>query len=213
MSSTRTCWKSFLTEAADLLPSIGTASARTGKRPQRWRTRTRPDAKSAYGQGQCAHGGCDAPGRAVHDMETRMEAAMQLADVPAIIIEDLAGCSMTGRWRCTTSCITRTPAKATRTAAEPGGSTEPPRLAPVIDLAAARADAKPEARVDKAARSGAGRIGGEVKCTITAAGPAQQARRSSACAPTCSTSWSTRRAKSRSRARSSKTKSPRSRDR
>ena len=114
-------------------------------------------------------------GELVHDMETRMEAAMQLSDVPGIIIEDLQA-QYDRAMNLYDELHHPDAAKATRIAAEPAPPTEPSHgLAPVIDLAAARADAKPEARVDKApVPAPTTPLPSTVEGTIATTGPAQQ---------------------------------------
>ncbi|HVE89162.1 MAG TPA: response regulator, partial [Burkholderiaceae bacterium] len=118
-------------------------------------------------------------GEAVHEMETRIEAAMQLADVPPIIIDDLhsqydhAMVLYDELQNPTAASVASAPAADTR----PPSKDEPHR-APVIDIAAARADSRAEARGEPrpAVVVPLSAIGGEVSATMTAAAPgAQQA--------------------------------------
>jgi chemosensory pili system protein ChpA (sensor histidine kinase/response regulator) len=83
-------------------------------------------------------------GELVHEMETRMEAAMQLADVPPIIIDELH--SQYDRAMALYDELQNPGAGAAAPAVEP------PPLAPVIELAAARAESS-----ERAARSAADR--------------------------------------------------------
>ncbi len=148
----------FLAEAADLLPAVGTALRGLEDNPN--------DAELARDlmrrlhtvKGSARMAGAMRLGELVHDMETRMEAAMQLSTCRASSSRTCRA-STTRRWCCTRSCRIRSgavaaaaaalaSAAATSAAATPQGASacaEAPR-APVIDLAAARGDAKPETR-------------------------------------------------------------------
>ena len=165
----------FLTEAADLLPSIGTALRGLEGDPNDREIARDLMRRLHTVKGSARMAGAMRLGELVHDMETRMEAAMQLSDVPGIIVEDLQ-VQYDRAMNLYDELHHPDAAKATRTAAEPAPPTEPSHgLAPVIDLAAARADAKPEARVDKApVPAPTTPLPSTVEGTIATTGPAQQ---------------------------------------
>ena len=109
-------------------------------------------------------------GEAVHEMETRMEAAMQLADVPPIIIDDLHT-QYDHAMALYDELQNPAAAAAVPISAAPAAA-EPPR-APVVDIAAARADARGAPQKTPVA-SPLAAIGGEVSATLTAAAPGAQ---------------------------------------
>ena len=161
----------FLAEAADLLPSIGTALRGLEGDPNDKELARDLMRRLHTVKGSARMAGAMRLGELVHDMETRMEAAMQLSDVPGIIIEDLQG-------QYDHSMVLydelQNPAAASAAAAAiPAAATEvtaaTPALAPVIDLASARSETKPEARGDKAASA----MPSTVEATLPAATTAQ----------------------------------------
>jgi len=81
----------FLAEANDLLPAIGANLRALAANPN-----DRDIARTLMRQLHTAKGsarmaGAMGLGELVHDMETRIESAMQLVDVPPVIVEDLQG--------------------------------------------------------------------------------------------------------------------------
>ncbi len=165
----------FLTEASDLLPSIGTALRGLEGDPNDRELARDLMRRLHTVKGSARMAGAMRLGEQVHDMETRMEAAMQLSDVPGILIEDLQA-QYDRAMNLYDELHNPDAAKAPRAAAEPAALAEPSHgLAPVIDLAAARADAKPDARADKpAAPTLTTPLPSTVEGTIAATGPAQQ---------------------------------------
>ncbi len=79
----------FLTEAAELLPSVATNLRGLASNPNDGELARDLMRKLHTVKGSARMAGAMRLGEAVHEMETRMEAAMQLADVPPIIIDDL----------------------------------------------------------------------------------------------------------------------------
>ncbi len=79
----------FLTEAAELLPSVATNLRGLASNPNDGELARDLMRKLHTVKGSARMAGAMRLGEAVHEMETRMEAAMQLADVPRIIIDDL----------------------------------------------------------------------------------------------------------------------------
>ena len=165
----------FLTEAADLLPSIGTALRGLEGDPNDREIARDLMRRLHTVKGSARMAGAMRLGELVHDMETRMEAAMQLSDVPGIIVEDLQ-VQYDRAMNLYDELHNPDAAKASRAATVAATPAEPSHgLAPVIDLAAARADAKPEARADKpAAATPTTPLPSTVEGTIAATGPAQQ---------------------------------------
>jgi chemosensory pili system protein ChpA (sensor histidine kinase/response regulator) len=166
----------FLTEASDLLPSIGTALRGLEGDPNDRELARDLMRRLHTVKGSARMAGAMRLGEQVHDMETRMEAAMQLSDVPGILIEDLQA-QYDRAMNLYDELHNPDAAKAPpRAAAEPEARVEPSHgLAPVIDLAAARADAKRDARADKpAATTPTTPLPSTVEGTIAATGQAQQ---------------------------------------
>lgn len=153
----------FLAEAADLLPAAGTVLRGLEENPN--------DAELARDlmrrlhtvKGSARMAGAMRLGELVHEMETRMEAAMQLSDVPGIIIEDLQGqydqamalyeelqdpaaAAAAAAALAAAAAPVPAPASAQQPSAPHAARTGEAPLAPVIDLAAARSEAKPESR-------------------------------------------------------------------
>jgi chemosensory pili system protein ChpA (sensor histidine kinase/response regulator) len=164
----------FLAEAADLLPSIGTTLRGLEADPND-REQARDLMRRLHTvKGSARMAGAMRLGELVHDMETRMEAAMQLSDVPGIIIEDLQGqydqaMVLYDELQNPESAAASAPPAAAPagSAAEPAAS---PPLAAVIDLAVARSEAKPEARIEKPSVP----LPSTVEATMAATAPAQQ---------------------------------------
>jgi len=160
----------FLAEAADLLPSIGTALRGLEADPNDRELARDLMRRLHTVKGSARMAGAMRLGELVHDMETRMEAAMQLSDVPGIIIEDLQG-----QYDQAVALYDelQNPDAAKASAPAPGEEAKEPEpaLAPVIDLAAARGEAKAEARVEKPAIP----LPSTVEATMAATAPAQQA--------------------------------------
>ena len=159
----------FLAEAADLLPSIGTALRGLEGNPNDQELARDLMRRLHTVKGSARMAGAMRLGELVHDMETRMEAAMQLSDVPGIIIEDLQG-----QYDQATALFEelQNPDAAKAAAAAPAEqeATEP-ALAPVIDLATARGESKPEPRIERPATP----LPSTVEATLPAAAPTQQA--------------------------------------
>ena len=152
----------FLTEAAELLPSVATNLRGLASNPNDGELARDLMRKLHTVKGSARMAGAMRLGEAVHEMETRMEAAMQLADVPPIIIDDLhtqydhamALYDELQNPMAVAAAATNQPAPA---------AAEPPR-APVVDIAAARADAR--GAPSKTAPSPLAAIGGEVSATL-----------------------------------------------
>jgi chemosensory pili system protein ChpA (sensor histidine kinase/response regulator) len=164
----------FLAEAADLLPSIGTALRGLESDPNDREIARELMRKLHTVKGSARMAGAMRLGELVHEMETRMEAAMQLSDVPGIIIEDLQGQydqAMT-LYDELQNPEALTAARAAQ--AEPpvpaAAESASPALAPVIDLASARNEAKAETRVEKQAAP----LPSAIEATMSATAPAQQ---------------------------------------
>ena len=170
----------FLTEAAELLPSVATNLRGLASNPNDGELARDLMRKLHTIKGSARMAGAMRLGEAVHEMETRIEAAMQLADIPPVIIDDLH--SEYDQAMALYDELQNPAAASIQPAAAPpvaaSTATEPPR-APVIDIAAARADSKAEARHEPqkpAVVSPLSAMGGEVSATMTAAAPgAQQA--------------------------------------
>ncbi|HYM47732.1 MAG TPA: Hpt domain-containing protein, partial [Burkholderiaceae bacterium] len=165
----------FLTEAAELLPSVATNLRGLATNPNDGELARDLMRKLHTVKGSARMAGAMRLGEAVHEMETRMEAAMQLADVPPIIIDDLHtqydhAMALYDELQ---SPIAAGAARADAPALAAAEST----LAPVIDIAAARADGKTDARAEPhkaAVVSSSALTGGEVSATLTAAAPGAQ---------------------------------------
>ena len=166
----------FLTEAAELMPSVATNLRGLESNPNDGELARDLMRKLHTVKGSARMAGAMRLGEAVHEMETRMEAAMQLADVPRIIIDDL---HTQYDHAMALYDELQNPVAATTPVADvqPPAPSEPPR-APVIDIAAARADSRVETRVEPPKPAGMAPLSsiGEVSATLTAAAPgAQQA--------------------------------------
>jgi chemosensory pili system protein ChpA (sensor histidine kinase/response regulator) len=168
----------FLTEAAELLPSVATNLRGLAANPNDGELARDLMRKLHTVKGSARMAGAMRLGEAVHEMETRIEAAMQLADVPPIIIDDLhsqydhAMVLYDELQNPAAASVASAPAADT-----PPPSKDEPHRAPVIDIAAARADSKAETRGEQkpAVVTPISAIG-EVSATMTAAAPgAQQA--------------------------------------
>ena len=79
----------FLTEAAELLPSVATNLRGLASNPNDGELARDLMRKLHTVKGSARMAGAMRLGEAVHEMETRIEAAMQLADIPPVIIDDL----------------------------------------------------------------------------------------------------------------------------
>jgi chemosensory pili system protein ChpA (sensor histidine kinase/response regulator) len=128
----------FLTEAADQLPSLATNLRGLAANPNDQELARDLMRKLHTVKGSARMAGAMRLGELVHEMETRMEAAMQLADVPPIIIDELH--SQYDRAMALYDELQHPGAGAAAPAVEP------PPLAPVIELAAARAESRSEPR-------------------------------------------------------------------
>ncbi len=153
----------FLAEAAELLPSIATNLRGLASNPNDRELARDLMRKLHTVKGSARMAGAMRLGELVHEMETRMEAAMQLADVPAVIVDDLH----TEYDQAMALYDELQNPDATRAAES---AAEPPR-APVIDLAAARAE--PRSTETRPAERAVVPAGGEVSATLTAAAPGQ----------------------------------------
>ena len=164
----------FLTEAAELLPSVATNLRGLASNPNDGELARDLMRKLHTVKGSARMAGAMRLGEAVHEMETRMEAAMQLANVPPIIIDDLHSQydhAMALYDELQNPAAVIVPAVVD----ERPATGEPPR-APVIDIAAARTDARAEPSKTGSVVSPLAVMGGEVSATLTAAAPgAQQA--------------------------------------
>ena len=165
----------FLAEAAELLPSVATNLRGLASNPNDGELARDLMRKLHTVKGSARMAGAMRLGEAVHEMETRIEAAMQLADVPPIIIDDLH--SQYDHAMALYDELQNPAAPSVQTSLPP--SLDEPHRAPVIDIAAARADSKADGRAEThkpAIVSPLSAIGGEVSATMTAAAPgAQQA--------------------------------------
>ena len=168
----------FLTEAAELLPSVATNLRGLASNPNDGELARDLMRKLHTVKGSARMAGAMRLGEAVHEMETRMEAAMQLANVPPIIIDDLH--SQYDHAMALYDELQNPAAAIAPAVVDERPATEEPPRAPVIDIAAARADGKADARAEPSRTGSAvsplAAIGGEVSATLTAAAPgAQQA--------------------------------------
>ncbi len=171
----------FLTEAAELLPSVATNLRGLASNPNDGEFARDLMRKLHTVKGSARMAGAMRLGEAVHEMETRIEAAMQLADIPPVIIDDLHS-EYDHAMALYDELQNPAAASAQPTVAASAASTasaDEPHRAPVIDIAAARADSKADARGEpqkSAVVTPLSAIGGEVSATMTAAAPgAQQA--------------------------------------
>jgi len=164
----------FLAEAADLLPSIGTALRGLEAEPNDKELARDLMRRLHTVKGSARMAGAMRLGELVHDMETRMEAAMQLSDVPGIIIEDLQGQydQAMGLYDELQNPDAAAAAAAAATEMPPvalESETAAPAKAAVIDFASTRSEAKPEPRSDKPAPT----LPSSVEATLPAAATAQ----------------------------------------
>ncbi len=81
----------FVTEAHDLLPAIGSGLRALAANPNQREVARELMRHLHTVKGSARMAGAMRLGELVHDMETRIESAMQLVSVPAIIVEDLQG--------------------------------------------------------------------------------------------------------------------------
>jgi chemosensory pili system protein ChpA (sensor histidine kinase/response regulator) len=167
----------FLTEAAELLPSVATNLRGLAGNPNDGELARDLMRKLHTVKGSARMAGAMRLGEAVHEMETRIEAAMQLADVPPVIIDDLH--SQYDHAMALYDELQNPAAASGQPADAPARSSDEPHRAPVIDISAARADSKADIRAEPqrpAVVSPLSAVGGEVSATMTAAAPgAQQA--------------------------------------
>jgi len=164
----------FLTEAAELLPSVATNLRGLASNPNDGELARDLMRKLHTVKGSARMAGAMRLGEAVHEMETRMEAAMQLANVPPIIIDDLH--SQYDHAMALYDELQNPVAAVGPAVVDERPATEEPPRAPVIDIAAARTDARAESSKTGSVVSPLAVMGGEVSATLTAAAPgAQQA--------------------------------------
>ncbi len=81
----------FVTEAHDLLPAIGVRLRSLAVNPNEREVARELMRLLHTAKGSARMAGAMQLGELVHEMETRMESAMQLISVPAVLIEDLQG--------------------------------------------------------------------------------------------------------------------------
>ena len=81
----------FVTEAHDLLPAIGIALRSLAANPNQREVARELMRHLHTVKGSARMAGAMRLGELVHEMETRIEAAMQLVSVPSVVIEDLQG--------------------------------------------------------------------------------------------------------------------------
>lgn len=163
----------FVAEAHDLLPAISARLRELASRPD-----DREVARDLMRQfhtvkGSARMAGAMRLGELVHDMETRIESAMQLVSVPTAIVEDLQNqydlalalfdALQLAQAGATTAPVPTAAEQAAVTAGHPPSADLPPAalpLAPVIELAAVRETARdllPEATTQDSPRQPAGR--------------------------------------------------------
>ena len=158
----------FLTEAAELLPSVATNLRGLASNPNEAELARDLMRKLHTVKGSARMAGAMRLGEAVHEMETRMEAAMQLADIPPTTIDDLHtqyDHAMGLYDELQKPAVVVSTVAAEEIAALP--ASQPPR-APVIDIAAKRADGKAEAHKAPGAPLA---MASEVSATLSAATP------------------------------------------
>jgi chemosensory pili system protein ChpA (sensor histidine kinase/response regulator) len=168
----------FLTEAAELLPSVATNLRALAGNPNDRELARGMMRKLHTIKGSARMAGAMRLGELVHEMETRMEAAMQLADVPAEVVDALHA-----QYDHAMGLYDELlDPEAARRAQEAAAAAQP--LAPVIDLASAReqthavrSEPKPEpqaappAAAEPARPSAPVTLPAEVSATLPAAGP------------------------------------------
>ena len=162
----------FLTEAAELLPSVATNLRGLASNPNDGELARDLMRKLHTVKGSARMAGAMRLGEAVHEMETRMEAAMQLANVPPIIIDDLH--SQYDHAMALYDELQNPVAAVAPAVVDERPATEEPPRAPVIDIAAARTDARAEPSKTGSVVSPLAVMGGEVSATLTAAAPGAQ---------------------------------------
>ena len=164
----------FLTEAAELLPSVATNLRALAANPNDRELARDMMRKLHTIKGSARMAGAMRLGELVHEMETRMEAAMQLADVPPELVDALHG-----QYDLAMGLYDELlDPEAARRARDAAAVPEPP-LAPVIDLASAREQthaARGEPRPEPSAPSTAAEparltVPAEVSATLPAAAP------------------------------------------
>ena len=159
----------FLTEAAELLPSVATNLRGLASNPNDGELARDLMRKLHTVKGSARMAGAMRLGEAVHEMETRMEAAMQLADIPPIVVDDLH--TQYDHAMALYDQL-QNPAAASVPLTDPQPGYSPvPALAAVIDIAAARADSRTEARAEPPKGAPVFAAGGELSATMTAAAP------------------------------------------
>jgi chemosensory pili system protein ChpA (sensor histidine kinase/response regulator) len=121
----------FMAEASDLLPGISANLRTLAAEPNRREVARDLMRQLHTVKGSARMAGAMRLGELVHDMETRIESAMQLSDVPTLVIEDLQS-----QFDVAQSLFDELQ--------HPQAPAAP--LAPVIDLAAARGEARDGAR-------------------------------------------------------------------
>jgi chemosensory pili system protein ChpA (sensor histidine kinase/response regulator) len=169
----------FLTEAAELLPSLAGNLRALAANPNDREVARDMMRKLHTVKGSARMAGAMRLGEMVHEMETRMEAAMQLADVPSALIDELHGeydqaMSLYDELQ-DPDAVRRSQDAAAAAAA---AAAEPPR-APVIQLAAARehearttrAEPKVETPQEAKREAAAPALPAEVSATLPAAAP------------------------------------------
>jgi chemosensory pili system protein ChpA (sensor histidine kinase/response regulator) len=169
----------FLTEAAELLPSVAMNLRALAGNPNDRELARDMMRKLHTIKGSARMAGAMRLGELVHEMETRMEAAMQLADVPAELVDALHA-----QYDLAMALYDELlDPEAARRAQEAAAAAEPP-LAPVIDLASAReqthavrSEPKPEPSAPAASPPQPSRpaapvtLPAEVSATLPAAAP------------------------------------------
>ncbi|MEP6607114.1 MAG: Hpt domain-containing protein [Burkholderiaceae bacterium] len=167
----------FLTEAAELLPSVATNLRGLASNTNDAELARDLMRKLHTVKGSARMAGAMRLGEAVHEMETRMEAAMQLSDIPPAIIDDL---HTQYDHAMALYDELQNPAASSVAPSEVQSAGEPSR-APVIDIAAKRADGKPDQRVDSRPIANVVPLSaaslaspGELSATLTAATPGAQ---------------------------------------
>jgi chemosensory pili system protein ChpA (sensor histidine kinase/response regulator) len=138
----------FLAEAHDLLPAIGGGLRALAANPNDREVARELMRQMHTAKGSARMAGAMRLGELVHEMETRIEAAMQLVNVPHVIIEDLQSqydhaMALYDRLQHPAAEPVVTPPQAPKAAApQPAEPVAP--LAPVIELASVRNEAKGE---------------------------------------------------------------------
>ncbi|MGH6612480.1 MAG: Hpt domain-containing protein [Burkholderiaceae bacterium] len=163
----------FMTEAAELLPSVATNLRGLASNPNDGELARDLMRKLHTVKGSARMAGAMRLGEAVHEMETKMEAAMQLADIPPIIIDDLH--SQYDHAMLLYDELAN-PEAASAAPIVPKPETET-ALAPVINIAAKRAaELRTDSRTEAAKPTPAplAPMGAEVSATLTAAAPGAQ---------------------------------------